>query len=119
MADVGAENSALARACVRCLVAVVAVVAAILLHLASVRLLGHNLPPFILVFPTIMVVSLFCGAYPGLAATVVAALLIDYWLMPPTGSFGIANAADAIALTLFFGMSVFMCMVAERYRRNQ
>jgi PAS domain S-box-containing protein len=119
MSDVVAENRFFARAYIRYSIAVAAVVAAFLLHLALVQFLGHTLPPFILVFPTIMVVSLLCGAYPGLAATVVAALLADYWLMPPIGSFAIKSAADAIALALFFGMGAFMSVVAERYHRNQ
>ena len=119
MANLEAENRTFARACIRCAIAVVGVIGALLLHLGLVQLLGHELPLFIMFYPTIMVVALFFGAYSGLLATVLAALLVDYFLMPPRGSFAIANAADAIALALFFGMGVFMSLVAERYRRYE
>jgi PAS domain S-box-containing protein len=119
MSDVEAENRTLAGIFIRCSIAVIAVVVALFIRQGLVQLLGHDLPPFIIFYPTIMVVALYCGAYPGLLATVLAALLADYWLMPPRGSFTLTNAADAIALALFCAMGVFMSLVAERYRRYE
>jgi len=42
---------------------------------------------------------------------------VDYWILPPIGSFRIASFTDAAGLVLFSGMGVFMSLVAESYRR--
>ncbi len=119
MSDVGAEKSTFSRVFVCYSVAVVAPFAALLLYLALVQLLGHELPTFILFYPAVMLVAVFCGLWPGVLATALAAALADYWIMPPRGSFTIANAADAVALALFCLMGVCMSLLAGSYRRKQ
>ncbi len=114
-----AEKSILTRPYVRYSIAVIAVVAALLLRLAIERCIGGELPLFITFYPTVMVVALLSGLWPGLLATVLAALLADYFVIPPHGRFAIASTADAVALAFFAAMGVFMSLVAEAYRRNQ
>jgi PAS domain S-box-containing protein len=61
--------------------------------------------------------ALLGGLGPGLLATAVAALLADYWIIPPRGFFAIEKPADVVGLTFFTGMGMFMSLVAEYLRR--
>ena len=117
MAEV--EDSSPHRSYLRFAFAAVIIAAAFLLRLAIVRLIGAELPAFITFYPAVMVAALLCGLGPGLLATALSALAADYWILPPRGSFAIANPAEAIALALFAAMGVFISLVAEAYRRNQ
>jgi PAS domain S-box-containing protein len=42
---------------------------------------------------------------------------VDYFILPPQGSFAIATLADAVAMAFFSGMGVFMSVLGELYRR--
>jgi PAS domain S-box-containing protein len=95
-----------------------AVVAALLFRQALVRYLGVELPPFLLFYPTILVLALLAGLWPGVLATVLSALLIRYWIFSEPGHLAAAGVgADAIVLAIFFVMGVLVCVVAERYRQ--
>ncbi len=104
---------------VRSALAAILVIAAFLLHQGLALYLGLDLPPFITFFPAVMLAALLYGLWPGLLATALSALLVGWWLMPPVGRFAIARTSDVVALTIFFGMGIFMSLVAEGYRRNQ
>jgi two-component system, NarL family, sensor histidine kinase UhpB len=93
-----------------------AVLLALLVFRGLDALVVGELPPFITFYPTIMIVALLAGIGPGLAATALAALCADYWILAPRGHFG-ASARDAVTLALFTGLGVFMSAVAEMYRR--
>ncbi len=95
---------------------ILAVVAALFIHLRLERMTGGELPHFVLFYPVVMFASLVAGIGPGLLATAIAAILADYFILPPYG-FSIRTAADAVSLTLFCGMGVFMSVVADRYLR--
>jgi PAS domain S-box-containing protein len=112
------DKSALNRPYLRFVAAVVLVVMALLLRQTTVHYLGAELPPFILFYPAVMIVAVLGGLWPGLLATALSALLADYWIVPPHGSFAIATTSDAVALALFLGMGLFMSLVAEGYRRK-
>ncbi len=99
--------------------ALIAVVAAFSLRQGLVRLIGAELPTYITFYPTVMLVALVAGFGPGLLATVTAALLTDYRLLPPIGAFGIDSIADLLGISLFTGMGVFMSGVAEFYRPSR
>jgi PAS domain S-box-containing protein len=76
-----------------------------------------GLPTYITFYPSLMVVALAFGFGPGLASTVVAALVTDYFILEPRGSLIIESTTDAVGLALFLGMGTFMSVVAELYRR--
>jgi PAS domain S-box-containing protein len=97
--------------------AVIAGGAALLLRLALVHIVGE-LPHYITFYPAVMLAAVLGGFGPGLLATVVTALLADYWAIPPQG-FGGYSMADAAGLGLYLGMGLLMSGVAERYRRAQ
>ena len=52
---------------------------------------GIVLPAFFTFYPAIMVVAVIYGLWPGLLATALSALLIDYFILKPLG-FGIVSA---------------------------
>jgi len=110
------QNSILSRLDVRCFVAVVAVAAALLLRFVVEHNLGLKLTPFVVLYPTIMVVAIWAGLWPGLVATAVSTLASPYFILEPRGSFSIASVGDAISLALFAVMGVSICWIAERYR---
>jgi len=97
--------------------ALLSVAAAFLLRLGLTRLAGGSLPTYITFYPAVMLPALLGGVGPGLLATVAAALVVDYFILPPLASFTVASLADAIGLAFFTGMGVFMSVVAELYRR--
>ena len=103
----------------RYLLAAAAVAVALALRHALVSALHAELPTYITFYPAVMLAAVLGGVGPGLTATVLSALAVDYFVLPPTGSFVIETAADAIGLALFCLMGVFMSVVAERYRRNR
>jgi PAS domain S-box-containing protein len=98
-------------------IALVAVAVAFLLREGLTRVAGGSLPTYITFYPAIMLSALLGGVGPGLLATVAAALGVDYFILPPIGSFAIASLADAVGMAFFTGMGVFMSVVAELYRR--
>jgi PAS domain S-box-containing protein len=94
-----------------------AVAAAFLLRWGLTRLAGGSLPTYITFYPAVMLSALLGGLGPGLLATVVAALGVDYFILLPQGSFAVSSLADAVGLAFFTGTGVFMSVVAELYRR--
>jgi PAS domain S-box-containing protein len=101
----------------RCAFALVAVAAAFLVREGLGRLAGGSLPTYITFYPAVMLSALIGGIGPGLFATLVSALLVDYFILPPQGSFAVASLSDAVGLAIFTGTGVFLSVVAELYRR--
>ncbi|MGD0258526.1 MAG: PAS domain S-box protein [Verrucomicrobiota bacterium] len=97
--------------------AVAAAGGGLLLRLGLTALVGEGLPTYITFYPAVMVVALLGGFWPGLVATVTAALVVDYWLLPPLGRFEITNPVDAVGMAFFCSMGLFISVVAELYRR--
>ena len=81
------------------------------------RLVHGDLPIFITFNPAIMLVALLCGVGPGLAATAVAALVADCWIIQPVGQIS-ASPKDLMSVALFIGMGALMSTVAGRYRQR-
>jgi len=80
---------------------------------------GVKLPPFMTFYPAVMVVAILCGLWPGLFAVALATFLTDFLIFEPIGSLSLAKTSDAVALALFSGICIFVCVLSERYRRNQ
>jgi signal transduction histidine kinase len=58
-------------------------------------------------------VALGWGTGPGLLATLVGALLVDYFLLPPYFALPLRNPADALGLILFLGVGVIISSVTS------
>jgi len=96
--------------------AVATVAVGALLRQTLTILVGPGLPLYITFYPSVMAAALLAGTGPGLAATVLAAILADIWLLPPSG-FGIELLMDAVGLGLFVFMGVAISVVTGQYRR--
>jgi PAS domain S-box-containing protein len=113
------QKDVLSRRDIRFLLAVGAVAVAFLWRVAMVRAFGAELPPFITFYPAVVLVAIVAGLWPGILATALAALVADYFIVSPRGSFAIASTADVVQLLIFTFTNVCISAVAERYRRGQ
>ncbi len=71
--------------------------------------------PFLLLFGAIMLSAWYGGLGPGILATVLAALITDYFFLYPRGSFS-GLSADALPLAAFFLEGVFVSALAAALR---
>ncbi len=109
-------NTALLNRASRYALAVGAVTLGTLLRYGMDVWVGPGLPTYITFYPAVILAALLGGFGPGLMATVLAAVVVDYLLLLPVG-FGIAMFRDAVGMGLFFIMGVFMSATADLYRR--
>jgi PAS domain S-box-containing protein len=98
-------------------IAPVAVGVGFLLRLGLCSLIGADLPTYITFYPAVMVAAIEIGAWGGILATILSAIVVLYWILPPKGSFEIHSIADAVGLVLFLGMGVFISLFAHFYHR--
>ncbi len=100
-----------------------ALLGAVLLPLLTVLLVPHradvNLVSDALIFLLVVVlVSLVGGAWPGLAAAVVASLLLNYWFTPPFHTFTISDRNNALALGVFVIVAALVSWVVDLAARR-
>ena len=95
------------------------VVMAFLLRQALVLRFGIPLPPFILVYPAVVVVALVLGLRYGLLATATGSILALVWMFPPVGQLGIAAYSGSIGLCVFAILGILISFFAARYRRHE
>ncbi len=83
----------------------------------AVRLLGwsvlHDDIPWIMFAPVIMVAAWFGGWGPGLLATLLSTVAVDYFLLPPYGALKIVNASQATGVIVFVVTGVFIGGLAD------
>lgn len=103
----------------RYLLAVVTVAVAMGLRIALEEWVGNGLPPFITFYPAMMAVVVLTGFGPGVLATVLMALIAYYWILPPIGEFAVASPVARLGLAIFTGTNLFVCVIAELYRRSR
>jgi PAS domain S-box-containing protein len=84
-----------------------------------VQSLGMELPPFIFLYPAVMIVAVLAGLRPGLLATILAVLGTDYFVLAPIHHFAISKPSDVITLIVFAAMGTVMSLLAERHQRSQ
>jgi PAS domain S-box-containing protein len=96
--------------------ALIAVVAAALLRYRLDVALGTQ--PFILFYPTIMLIALLGGLGPGLFATLFSAVLAAYLFLEPLNSFPVRNSRDIVGLALFVVMGVGISGMGALFRRR-
>jgi len=99
--------------------AVALIAAAMGLRLALETKVGYGLPTYITFFPAVMAAALLGGFGPGMVATVLTGLTVNFWILPPVGQFGIVAPTDRIGLVIFICMGLCMCLFAAFYRRNR
>ena len=74
---------------------------------------------FIVFYPAVLVVASIGGGGPGILATLLSAMAADYWFIPPYGAFTVDRPNDVLALGIFTGANLFLCVLAERLRRSR
>ncbi|MGO8931338.1 MAG: PAS domain S-box protein [Limisphaerales bacterium] len=99
--------------------AVGAIAAAMGLRQALTAWVGPGLPTYVTFYPALVAVALLGGLGPGLLATALTDLVVDFWILPPTGQFAIASPVDRLGLVIFTGMGAFISVVFELYRRDR
>jgi formate hydrogenlyase transcriptional activator len=91
---------------------------------ASATLIRHGLgvsigftPPFILLYPTILLIALLCGFGAALFATLLAMVLAGYLFLEPFNSIAVSNPRDIVGLAIFGIMGVALSGVGGLLRR--
>jgi two-component system CheB/CheR fusion protein len=95
--------------------AIVAVLLAWSLRVALNPVLGGGVP-FILFFPTVVLVAWFGGFWPGLVSTVLSAIISWYFLIP-VGTLIVPESGAPAQLIVFVLASTLISLVAESLHR--
>ncbi len=100
-------------------IAAFAVAAATILRMG----IGYYFPislPFPTYFLAVAVTAFSAGLWPGLVATLLSAIVADYFFLEPIGAFGIPNPGEGIGVATFTGTGVMLSVLAEALlRRNR
>src|SRR2546425_11877341 len=76
--------------------------------------------PLLLPFsPAVMLSAWFGGFGPGLLTTLLSALAMDYFWLPPAPGFGIQEPGDLMGFILFLGVGLLVSMLNARLLRAQ
>jgi PAS domain S-box-containing protein len=79
-------------------------------------LLGHAFGDrffFITFYPAVMIAAYFGGLRPGLLATALSTLVVDYALLPPTGSVALSRRTDWVAVLFFAFNGIIISAFSE------
>jgi len=74
--------------------------------------------PFALIYPAIMLATLFARAFAGAVVATIMILYIWYHLYPIEDSFRFANAAGAFSVAIVVTTAVITIFIAEMFRRT-
>jgi len=99
--------------------AVILIAMALGLRLAVENRFGPGLPTYITFYPAVMTASILGGFGLGMSTTVIASLVVSYWILPPIGQFSIAAPIDRLGLLIFIAMGAGMSALAEIYQHQQ
>ena len=103
-------------AALRYSLAVVVVVVAMTLRWGLVRGFGA-FPLYITFYPAVLLVAMIAGGGPGVLATLLSALAVDYFFIEHVGSVFVTSTHDLIALAIFTGTNLLLCALSQRLRR--
>jgi PAS domain S-box-containing protein len=77
------------------------------------------MPHFVTFYPAVLLIALVAGGGPGVAAAILCGLASLYYVLPPYGRWAIQTPADVLALIVFLGTTLSLCVLAERLRRSR
>ena len=98
-------------------VAIVAVLTATVLRLVFLPQLQHYV--FVMFYPAVMLAALYGGLRAGAVATVLSALIADYFWIDPVRSLVVANPFDWAALAIFVATCLLLSWLAEKLQEAQ
>ncbi|MCY2928001.1 MAG: ATP-binding protein [Planctomycetota bacterium] len=102
---------------IRYALAAAMVIVAALLRWWLERTFGNLYAAFITFYPTVLLAAITLGGGPGVVATLLSALIVDFFFMPPYHSFGVAGTGEIISMAVFTCTSLGLCWVSQRIRR--
>jgi K+-sensing histidine kinase KdpD len=74
--------------------------------------------PLITFYPAVLLSAWFGGLWPGVVATILSTLLVDYVWLAPLRAAGSATIGDPVALMLFVAIGLAICGFSESLHRN-
>lgn len=99
-------------------IAIVAACSAIVLRLFFLSFLGTR-ATYLIFYPAVMLSALYGGFRTGLLASLLSAVLANFFLIDPIGRLGYAHRADAVATAIFLASCTAISWLAEAMRRAQ
>lgn len=75
--------------------------------------------PYLLFYPAIILAAWYGGFGPGVLTTLLAAVALSYFWMPPLYSLRINDIRDAAGVLVFAGVGFVISLLAEVWRRSQ
>lgn len=95
------------------------VMVALLIRLFFQPWLGNG-APFLTFFPAVLMTAVYGGLHAGIAATLLSAIVADYFLIPPRFSFQVVSLLDMANLIVFVGVGGWTSWLGgTRVRANQ
>jgi len=73
---------------------------------------------FLLFYPTILIVALLAGFWPGATATLLSALAAGYFYIAPQNSLLVSDETERIGLTLFVLVGIAISWLADSVRQR-
>jgi PAS domain S-box-containing protein len=101
----------------RYLLAIVTGVAAVLLRLLLVPLLGYQ-NPYHTVWLAVAFSAWYCGVGPAVITTLIGALGVSHWFLPPLHSFAVPDRIELFGLLGFVAFSIVIIALGESSRRG-
>ena len=95
---------------------VIAVGLACLVRVTLSPQLGREFPLFIFVFPVVFS-AVFGGRGPGLSATALSVVIVDFAFLEPRFSFVLAHSEDTARMVLFAALGVVISLIVDRLKR--
>ena len=115
MTESTGERRSTLRLLLRYGVAVVSVAAFLVVKRLADPLVAWD-SPFLLFFAPVMLSAWYGGFGPGLLATGLAASVIDYYYLAPTGSFAVDRPAHVLPLVVFVAEATLITYLTRRAR---
>ena len=112
-----AEDMRWQKIAMRYLFSVTAVLMASVLRVWLLKL--GPMPLFITYYPAVLLVAMVSGGGPGVVVTALSGLVAFYYFIPPYGQLTVESPSDVVALAIFLGTNLSLCLVAERLRRSR
>ncbi|MGA7854905.1 MAG: PAS domain S-box protein, partial [Candidatus Acidiferrales bacterium] len=97
--------------------AIVAAFAALWLRYLLTPLLGTD-NPYHTAWLAVVFAAWYCGIGPAIVATVILTLGVDYWFLPPFGSFAIQDRTQSYGILGFVACSIAIIALGESNRRG-
>ncbi len=98
--------------------AIAIVLVAAVMRLAFLHEFGSNFA-FITFYPAIVLAALYGGLRAAAVATLLAALVADYFWIEPAGKFGAAHRVEWLALAIFVLSCLLISWIVERMQNAQ